>query len=429
MDERARAALRDASRPLLGEADLDALLERIGDARIVMLGEATHGTREFYEWRTRITMRLVREKGFGFVGVEGDWPDCFRLNQYVKDDEEADPTAFDALHKFQRWPTWMWANHEVADLLEQMRDHNDTLNAPPKVGFYGLDVYSLFDSMQRLVARLRDLRPEVVEAARAAWACFEPYGEDAQRYAVATDVVPADCRDELAALLARTRRELHTLPDGRAEARLDAEQNAVTAVNAEAYYRAMMKGGPTSWNVRDTHMMDTLDRLLEHHGDGSKAIVWAHNTHVGDARATDMAAGGMVNIGQLARERHGEEAVVLVGFGTHHGRVVAARGWEEPMRVMTVPAARAGSLEDALHEAGGDRLLLFRRRERDLGDEIPHRAIGVVYHAERERGNYVPTIVPRRYDAFVHIDATDAVRPLHVPVAEEQTPETFPWGY
>lgn len=447
MDPRVEDELAALAQPLEDETVLDALMERIGDARIVMLGEATHGTSEFYSWRSHITMRLVREKGFRIVGVEGDWPDCFTLNRYVKADTDAPPGALEALDGFRRWPTWMWANHEVARLLEAMREHNAPLLGGQRVGFYGLDVYSLWDSMRRVVDHLEGIDADAAQIARDAWACFEPYGEDEQRYALATEAVPEDCREEVVRMLAHTRRSLPQLSsDLISEERLDAEQNAVVAMNAETYYRTMVEGGPISWNLRDTHMMDTLDRLLRHHGSDAKAVVWAHNTHVGDARATDMAPAGMTNIGQLARERHGLDDVVLVGFGTHRGSLIAGRAWGAPMQRMDLPPARRGSLEHALHElVGQDALLVFRdvaglaeiALDRDpfmnplaagLLAPIPHRAVGVVYAPERERGHYVPTVLPLRYDAFLHIDRTHALRPLGLEARADQEPETFPWG-
>jgi erythromycin esterase-like protein len=434
IDRRAQAALERRVRPLVTDADLDPVVDRAGGRRVVMLGEATHGTREFYEWRARLSMRLLREKGYRFIAVEGDWPDCFRLNRYVKADARLRAaSAREALLPFERWPTWMWANVEVEALLEEMREHNEAFHAarpagtigPHKVGFYGLDVYSLHESMRRMIEILDEIRPEAVEAARRAWTCFEPYGEDAQRYALATQVAPADCRPQLAELLAVTRANAMSIPDAATEDRLDAIQNAVTARDAETYYRTMMEGGASSWNVRDRHMMDTLDRLLDAHGPDAKAIVWAHNTHVGDARATDMVEQGELNLGQLARERHGEENVMLVGFGTHHGEVIAARAWDAPMQVMRVPPGARGSLEDVLH--GEDKILLL---EGAAGPEAPvgHRAIGVVYHPERDWLQYVPTVVSRRYDAFLFVDETRAVRPLRMAADLAETPETYPWG-
>lgn len=419
--------LRRLSFPL-DDAGLDRLVEAVGPSRIVLLGEATHGTREFYTWRARLSMRLIREHGFRFVAVEGDWPDCFRLNRFVKGDPAVPSDAETVLAEFRRWPTWMWANREVAGFLSELRMLNREVGArtDAAAGFYGLDVYSLWESLRALSASLKG-RTDAARAVQAALRCFEPYHEDGQAYASTGAWLPSDCHSQVLRALVETRSSLKALPDSTTEARLDAEQNALVAVNAEAYYRAMVLGGPGSWNLRDTHMLDTLGRLLDHHGPKAKAIVWAHNTHVGDARATDMADAGMVNLGQLARERWPGE-VSAVGFTTYEGEVIAGQAWEAPMRRLAVPPAREGSLERALHGLGGDRVVLLGGQAHGLRQAIPHRAIGVVYHPERESGNYVPTLVPERYDALVHVDRSHAVSPLHVPVQHEEPPETFPSG-
>jgi len=424
--------IRAAALPLRGPHDLGPLLDRIGGARYVLLGEASHGTAEYYTWRAEITRRLVVEKGFSFVAVEGDWPDCYRVNRYLKGYPDAGESAREVLGTFARWPTWMWANEEVADLAEWLRAHNLRRPERQRVGFYGLDVYSLWDSLYAVMGYLRAHDPGALGAARAALRCFEPYGEDVQDYARATAFVPEACAGEVADLLAELRRRAPR-HGGDDEARFDAEQNALVVKNAEHYYRIMVGGGPESWNVRDRHMAETLDRLMAHHGPGAKAVVWEHNTHVGDARFTDMADDGTVNVGQLVRERHGGAGVVLVGFGSHRGDVIAGEYWDATPERMPVPPGREGSWEDVLHRAvGGDRLLLFPGSER--GDPLletrGHRAIGVVYRPRFEHlGNYVPTVLPRRYDAFLYLDQTRALHPLPVAAREDrEVPETFPSG-
>jgi erythromycin esterase-like protein len=326
----------------------------------------------------------------------------------------------------------MWANEEVADLAQWLRRRNDGLPEAEKTGFYGLDVYSLWDSLYQVMSYLRRADGQALEAARRAFWCFEPYGEDAQEYARATRLLPESCEDEVIDLLREVRaRAGRRLADGR-EADFVAEQNALVLKNAEAYYRAMVRPDGSSWNVRDRHMDETLARLLRFHGPGARAIVWEHNTHIGDARYTDMADDWMVNLGQLARDRLGEDAVLLVGFGSHRGSVIAGEQWGAPMEAMAVPEARAGSWEDVLHRAGADdKLLLFDRRVGEGWFEARgHRAIGVVYRPEYERhGNYVPTVLPRRYDAFLYLDETRALRPLRVrEVEENEVLETFPSG-
>lgn len=433
-DDMVVAELEDLARPLEGPAHLDPLIEAIGDAKYVLLGEATHGTSEFYTWRTEITRQLITQKHFSFVAVEGDWPDCYRVNRFVKGGEGK--SAEDVLHAFARWPTWMWANREVVELVRWLRARNERMLDDRKIGFYGLDVYSLWESMHAVIEYLQRVDPDAVAAARRAYSCFEPYNEDAQEYARATALVPTSCQAEaVAALVALRSKAAEYKEEGDPEAYFAAEQNALIAKNAELYYRTMVRGGPTSWNVRDHHMMETLDRLMQHHGPYAKAIVWEHNTHVGDARFTDMARAGMVNVGQLARQSHEKEGVWLVGFGTFKGTVIAGREWGAEMEKMRVPDARAGSYEAAMHQAvGRDSLFIFRDEDEEatlkLQEPRGNRAIGVVYDPRTEHwGNYVPTILPRRYDAFIHIEESKAVDPLHM-IAEldGEMPETFPSG-
>lgn len=431
---RVASLLGAIARPLRDDGDLDPLLARVGEASYVLLGEATHGTSEFYSWRARITRRLIEERGFRFVAVEGDWPDCSRVDRYVRGLGDAGASAEGVLRAFDRWPTWMWANREVAAFVGWLRAHNAPRPAHERVGFYGLDVYSLWASMEAVVAYLDRADPAAAREARRAYECFAPFGEDEQRYARATALVPMSCETEVVAALAALRRRASTLVEGAGRERyFEAEQNAIVARDAERYYRAMVRGGPESWNVRDAHMVETLFRLMALHGPAAKAVVWEHNTHVGDARYTDMADAGQFNVGQRVREACGEADVVLVGFSTHRGTVIAGDEWGSPMRAMDVPPARPGSCEDALHRAGGrDALLLLGEAPDDPALLAPrgHRAIGVVYRPRYEAyGNYVPTVLPRRYDALLHVERSRAVAPLHpVERADGEAPETWPTG-
>ncbi|HEX7743849.1 MAG TPA: erythromycin esterase family protein [Micromonosporaceae bacterium] len=406
--------------------DFDPLLERVGDARIVMLGEASHGTYDYYRLREQLTRRLISEFGFSFVAVEGDWPDCDRVHRAVIDEPGADADPLTALERFARWPTWMWANAEVARFCRWLKAWNVERPVQERAGFHGLDVYSLWESMQAILDYLRDDDPAAVTAAVDAYRCFEPYGKRIEEYGLASRFVSARCEEEVVRLLARTRAA--ALADG--ADRFAAWQNAEVVAGAERYYRTMVSGGSESWNVRDTHMADTLDRLLSFYGADAKAVVWAHNTHVGDARATDMAVTGLINIGQLARERYAEDEVVLVGFGSYQGSVVAAPRWGSPAQVMEVPPARSDSVEDRLHGAVPERALLVFGREDEswLHDPVDHRAIGVVYDPSFEEwGNYVPTRLARRYDAFIWCDRTSALHPLPARTAPGEL-ETFPSG-
>ena len=425
--------IRSLATPLKKSADLDPLMEMIGDSRYVLLGEASHGTSEYYTWRSEISQRLISEKGFSFIAVEGDWPDCYSVNRYVKGIEGK--SAEDVLHAFSRWPTWMWANREIVDLAEWLRDYNNYRPQDMQVGFFGLDVYSLWESMHSVLEYLDGLDPDLARTARRAYSCFEPYEEDAQEYARATALVPTSCEDEAVRILTALKSKGAELREDSRDAYFNAEQNALVARNAELYYRTIVRGGPGSWNVRDNHMMETLNRLMDHHGPRSKAIVWEHNTHIGDARFTDMARSGMVNVGQLARQEHERDGVVLVGFGTHRGTVIAGSEWGAPMKRMRVPEAREGSYEAAMKKAGiPNSLFIFPHgedeRTRELREVHGHRAIGVVYNPRTESwGNYVPTILPGRYDAFIYLEETHALHPLHMkPVLDGEMPETYPSG-
>lgn len=421
MPENVAQVLRASAHPLDHVGAWGDLADQLGGARVVLLGEASHGTHEYYEWRSELTTRLVRDHGFDIIGVEGDWPDCFAVNQWLKDPKDH-RSAHQVLHAFQRWPTWMWANQEMAHLLPTLKDVN--AREGRNVGFFGLDVYSLRDSLARVTGFLDEHDPEAARRARRATACFDgdANGLDFPRLAgLASD----ECEEALERLLADVARTLSR--DGRApETDLDIEQNTRVALNAERYYRVMLKGNGDSWNVRDEHMTDTLARLLSFHGATSKAIVWAHNTHVGDARATDMVDAGLVNVGQLARERWPGQ-VRIVGAASGEGTVVAGANWEAPWRILEVPPARHNSWERVLADAS-PKPAWWRLPSSLKGYVRPHRAIGVVYHPEREAGNYVPTDLAERYDFMIHSSRSQALRPLELPVDANRVPETYPSG-
>ena len=325
----------------------------------------------------------------------------------------------------------MWANWEVAALAEWLREYNQQLPLEKRIGFYGLDVYSLWDSMREMVQYLEKEDPQTALAVKKAIQCFQPYEDNEHAYA-RVSLTEHSCRDKVLALLKEIRSKAMHL-DGEPEAGFNTEQNALIAVNAEKYYRSMMSFDNESWNVRDTHMMETLDRLLQFHGTGAKGIVWEHNTHIGDARATNMKQAGMINIGQLAREQYGINKVYLVGFGSYQGSVIAGNEWGAPMKKLKVPPAKEGSIEHILHQhSTQDRYLLFRDpiANEQYTEAIYHRAIGVVYNPEHERyGNYVPSVMPQRYDAFIYIEETKALHPLHLHPHNEKMPDTFPFGY
>ncbi len=428
------AILRKTGKPLENPLDLDPLIDKLSNSRLVLLGEASHGTHEYYTWRTTISKRLIEEHGFNFIAVEGDWPDFYRLNRYVKHHSEGSANSLDLLKEFNRWPTWMWANWETEALVEWLHNHNRDLPVNDRVGIYGLDVYSLWESMEVIMNYLKKNDPSLLPSAKRAIGCFEPYSDEmGMAYARSLSrLLPETCESEVVALLRDIKEHAQYYLNSDVEASLNMEQNAHIAKNAEKYYRSMIYLNESSWNVRDHHMMDTLKRLLDFHGSDAKAIIWEHNTHVGDARATDMALEGSINVGQLVREQLPAYNPGIVGFGSYEGTVIAAAEWGEPMRKMHVPKAIKSSWENLLHQTGkGDQILFMDelKYESVFKAPIPHRAIGVVYHPKYEHiGNYVPSLIPQRYDAFVFIDQSEALHPIQVFVDRSQLPETYPWA-
>ncbi len=398
--------------PLEDIQDLDVVINEIGNSQYVLIGEASHGTSEFYTWRADLTRRLIQEKGFNLIAVEGDWPAAYSLNQYIQGQQNG--TAQQAVQSFQRWPTWMWANQEVANFSEWLRQHNQSLPQNQKVGFYGMDVYSLWESLEavRSYFTFSSADPAIAQLAQSAQQCLAPYNQNEQLYAAAT-TQGSSCAQQLEQLLEAVQAYRARQPANH-EAAFNAEQNALVAVNAERYYTQMVRSDAGSWNVRDRHMQETVNRLIAHRGNGAKIIIWAHNTHVGDARYTDMASAGMVNIGQLLRQQHAQAGVYLVGFGTYQGQVIASNQWGGTVRVMNVPPAMPNSWEAVLHAYSAEDKLLLMRELQDIPEAMQsrgHRAIGVTYNPTYEAGNYVPTILPRRYDAFLYIDQTTALSP------------------
>jgi erythromycin esterase-like protein len=436
--------VREAAHPLTGAAhDYDSLLELVGDARFVLIGEASHGTHEFYHERAQITKRLITEKSFTAVAVEADWPDAYRVNCYVRGASgEAD--ASEALAGFQRFPTWMWRNTVVHAFVEWLRAHNEALPSDaPKAGFYGLDLYSLFTSIEAVVGYLDKVDPEAARRARERYACLEHFGRDSESYGYATGLGLAEpCEDEVVGQLIELQRRAaeYARRDGRVaeDEFFYAEQNARLAKNAEHYYRSMFRGRVSSWNLRDRHMAETLDALVAHldrqGGRRTKVVVWAHNSHLGDARATEMGDGGELNLGQLVRERYGRETV-LVGFSTYSGTVTAASDWGGAAERKRVRPALQGSYEELFHDAGLPRFLLPLRDDGTAAQGLRRprleRAIGVIYRPRTERmSHYFHARLPKQFDAVLHIDETRAVEPLERTAEWEtgEAPETFPFG-
>jgi erythromycin esterase len=428
--EDAASQIRSLARPLATVEDLRPLVDRLTGDRFVCIGEASHGTHEFYAWRAALSRALIEEGGISWIGVEGDWPDCWRINLWVRGLKDRELDATQMLSGFERWPTWMWANEEVAEFLTWLREFNLARPQDKRVGFYGLDIYSLWDSLREIIRWLETHAPDAVAAAMNAWQCFLPFGEDPHQYAWSTRLVPRNCESDVVALLMEVRRR--TAGRTQDEVAFDAAQNAAIAAGAEHYYRTMVRGDRESWNIRDIHMADTIDRLAQHFGPESKGLIWEHNTHVGDARATDMALHGMVNVGQLMRERHAADGVKLIGFASYGGTVIAAGAWGTVEQILPVPAATTGSHEDLLHRTlNAPALLVFGENRTGpwLDAPLGHRAIGVVYQPRRESGNYVSTRMGDRYDALLWLEHTEALRPLHhEPEPRDPEFETEPTG-
>jgi erythromycin esterase len=412
--------------PLNQESKLNGLLKRMSQSRVVMLGEATHGTFEFYQLRRLISQKLIQDYGFQFIAVEGDWPDCWKLNQYIAAGEGS--SARQIMQTFNRWPTWMWANEETEKLIEWMRKNGGN--------FYGLDVYSLFDSIDTIKEYAQKIKGPLSDEILKAYRCFDPYDRDEKAYARSLLKLPMGCQDEVIGSLRKLLRLRLEQTSSEAPELFNAKQNAKIIQNAERYYRSMVEGNEDSWNVRDEHMMETLDSLLLRHGEGAKCIVWAHNTHIGDYHATDMLEAGNINLGGLARERYGLDDVCLVGFGTYGGEVLAGKAWGSPAEIMKLPEARPGSYENDFHQVAQklseDRFFVSfdHSHESSLEQKQGHRAVGVVYQSSFERAghNYVPTSLANRYDAFVFVDQTSALKAIATQESHKDLPETWPSG-
>jgi erythromycin esterase-like protein len=436
------ALIRDAARPVTGSADdYDTLLELCGDAQVVLLGEASHGTHEFYRERARITQRLIEEEGFAAVAVEADWPDAYRVNRWLRG-QGIDRSALEALGSFERFPRWMWRNQDVLAFVEWLGQHNRSRSEAGQVGFYGLDLYSLFASMQEVIRFLDQVDPEAAARARYRYSCFDAFGEDTQAYGYAAEFgVTRSCEDQAIQQLLELQRRAADLAqrDGRIpeDEIFYAEQNARLVRNAEQYYRTMFRGRVESWNLRDRHMAETLEGLIAHLGrrwEPARVVVWEHNSHIGDARATAMGEMGEWNVGQLARERFGRGAV-LIGFTTYRGTVTAASDWGAPMERKRVRPGLPDSFEALFHSVGTTDFLLTIRDDphlsQVLGDPRLERAIGVIYRPDSERvSHYFAARLPQQFDAVIHFDETRAVEPLdRTPGWDKgEPPETFPFG-
>ncbi len=431
--------LGESAHPLSSaDGNFDALIDAIGDESVASIGEASHGSSEFYRARAAITKRLICEKGFTAVAVEADWPDAYRVNRFVRGVSN-DATSAEALADFQRFPAWMWRNADVLDFAGWLRTYNDTLPVKAKkVGFYGLDLYSLNASVAAVLDYLDNIDPQAARRARDRYSGFEHFGEDPQTYGYVTSFgISESCEQAAVTQLLELQRRAaeYAQQDGRAleDEFFYAEQNARLVKNAEEYYRAMFRGRNSSWNLRDRHMAETLDALvayLDKQGERSKIVLWAHNSHIGDARATEMGAMGELNLGQLIRERHDRDSF-SIGFTTYTGTVTAATNWGEPPQRKRVRPALAGSYEALFHEIGLPKFLLTLRDRAIWCLRSPRleRAIGVIYRPETERSShYFRARLSEQFDAVIHFDETQAVEPLERSQHWEQgeVPDTFP---
>lgn len=436
--------LRNSAHPLWEEEDsFDPLINAIGDTRFVLIGEASHGTHDFYATRAQITRRLILEKGFTAVAVEADWPDAARTNRFAVGFSD-DQTAEQALNGFKRFPQWMWRNRDVLDFVRWLRAYNQSLpDHQPKAAFYGMDLYSLYSSMAAVLNYLDNVDRDAAARARHRYACFEQFAEDPQVYGYAANIdLDRSCEDQVVQQLIELRQNAadYARRDGQPaeDAYFYAEQNAKLVKNAEEYYRAMFRGNVSSWNLRDRHMADTLTSLvnfLDRRHPPTKVVVWAHNSHLGDARATEMGFAGELNVGQLLRERYGPDNTFLIGFTTHTGTVTAASQWDGPAEQKRVLPSLDHSYERLFHEMQLPQFLILLRQPGPAVDILNQprleRAIGVIYRPETERiSHYFQAILPEQFDAVIHIDETRAVEPLEVVAAPapREVEETFPSG-
>lgn len=416
--------------PDFEDPDFGVIFDRYGDRRVVLLGEASHGTSEFYRARAAITRHLIENHGFSIVAVEADWPDAAVVDRYVRH-RESRPGADEP---FARFPTWMWRNTDVAAFVDWLRAHNETVSDDQQVAFHGLDIYNMGASIAAVLGYLDEVDPDAARIARERYGCLTPWQSNPAAYGrAALTQSYRDCEAEVVAQLRSLLERRLDADETDGASFLDAAQNARLVRSAELYYKAMYYGGAESWNLRDSHMFETLENVLEAGGPDAKAIVWAHNSHIGDARATEMGvARGEHNIGQLARERFGDEAA-LIGFGTHCGRVAAATDWDGEMEVKRVRPSREDSYERLCHDAGNTRFLLDLHKDRDLRKRLDEqrleRFIGVIYRPETElQSHYAQASLPRQFDAFVWFDETTAVTPLGAEHRGEGLPDTYPFG-
>ena len=402
--------------PLNNEGDLDILLKAIDTSRIVLLGEASHGTSEYYNWRAAISKRLIIEKGFSFIAVEGDWTDSYKVNNFIKGEKKDSNAVTTLLKEYNRWPTWLWANYEVASLVSWLNKYNQDRSAKGKIGFYGLDLFNIAEAANEIMLYLKPTDSAALGAAKSFQQCFKPYANDEQQYSkVLSNGIP-NCEESASHLW----QIVHSLSftQSHPEADFAMEQDALVAFDGELYLR-MRGNAADAWNFRDNHMLETINRILKLYGPTSKAIIWAHNNHVGDAQYATLIWEGKTNLGNMLRHQYGINNVFIVGFGSYSGSIIAAEKWGTPYKKMLVAFADDSTWEQKLHQINTENKIIICKELKDKPNMLrwmSHMGIGVTYHPLDRTGIYSLSVIPDRYDAFLFFDHTNALHPIETPV-------------
>jgi Erythromycin esterase homolog len=410
--------------PLMNEHDLDVLIKEIGNAKIVLLGEASHGTSEYYTWRAAISKRLIQEKGFNFIAVEGDWTDSYKVNRFIKGDKKDSAAAVTVLKEYNRWPTWLWANYETASLITWLNNYNQNIPVQQKVGFYGLDVFNIAEAAADIKPYLQPSDTNAINAVNKFRECFKPFADDEQKYVKSVTAMSGNCSVQSNTLLQAIKRSASS-KDLDPEDAFVMLQNAQVVYDGELYLRTSKNNYVNGWNLRDNHMVETIARLLNLYGTHAKAIIWAHNNHVGNARYATMHWTGKTNTGQLLKNKYGDEKVFSVGFGTYTGSVIAAEKWGTPYKKMQLASADDSSWEQKMHQLNSDNKIILSKDIRNYPNMlrwISQIAVGVIYHPLQKAGTYSLSVVPNRYDAYIFIDHTNALHPIETVVKGTTAP-------
>lgn len=398
------------------ENDLDVLINEIGNAKIVLLGEASHGTSEFYTWRAAISKRLIQEKGFNFIAVEGDWTDSYKVNNFIKGEKKDSAEAVSILKEYNRWPTWLWANYETVSLTTWLNNYNQHLSLKQKIGFYGLDVFNIAEAAAEIKPYLSPFDTASTNAVNNFLQCFKTYANDEQKYPASLSIMSNGCGAQSKALLQKIKQSSYSATD---ETIFAMQQNAQVAYDGEMYLRTSKNNAVDAWNLRDDHMVQIITNLLNLYGSNAKAIIWAHNNHVGYAEYATMHWTGKTNVGQLLKNKYGKENVFSIGFGTYNGTVIAAEKWGAAYKITQLANADDSSWEQKMHQLNGDNKIILSKDIRNYPNMlrwISQVAVGVLYHPFQKSGTYSLSVVPNRYDAYIFIDHTNALHPIEVPV-------------